>query len=563
MARPDDPQTFNFATPDYAPVLQARAERLARLRSDPALMRTAFDVYRDDPASFLHDWAMCSDPRVVSTGRSGTMPMLLMPRQREMIEAFHEAWRTSSPLVVEKSRDCGASWLMAAYAATMCLFYNDLTISMGANLESRVDLSGSPDCLFYKVKFFIRNLPREFRQGWNLKNAAHMRLNFPSTGSAIVGECGDQIGRGGRSSIAFLDEAAHIERPKLVDAALAANTDVRIDVSSVRGMANSFAERRHSGRIKVFTYHYRDDVRKGPEWAEKKRTELNDDVAWNAEYELNYLASVVGQLIKPEWVQAAVDAHKKLGLEPMGARSGAYDPADEGDANAFAARHGNVVTHLETWSGRGKTMAHSTEHAFAICDNLKLEGFVFDGDGLGHGTRGFADTIARRRAERRQRPIRVTMFRGSSAVLHPDRKEAGSDVTNKDRFANSKAQSWIALRDRFEATWRVVNGAKDVDPEQIISLSSEIKELGPLCVELSIPAWHTAPSGRIVVEKFGEDGNANSPNRADCIMMLMGKAVRKPMIITEEMADAIEASLSASPDSPPIYDPSREYGQWR
>ncbi len=544
MARPDDPATFNFRTPDYAPVLQARADRLARLRSDPGLMRTAFDLYREDPASFIHDWAMCSDPRVVSTGRSGTMPMLLMPRQREMVEAFHEAWRTSSPLVVEKSRDCGASWLMAAYAATMCLFHHDLTISMGANLESRVDLSSSPDCLFYKVKFFIRNLPREFRGGWTLKNAAHMRLAFPATGSAIVGECGDQIGRGGRSSLAFLDESAHIERPKLVDAALAANTDVRVDVSSVNGMLSSFAERRHSGKIKVFTYHYRDDLRKGPEWAEKKRSEM-DEVTWASEYELNYLASIHGQLIKPEWVQAAIDSHKKLGLEPMGVKSGAFDPADEGDLNAFAARHGNVVTHLETWSGRGSDMGASTERAFQITDELHLESFVYDGDGMGAGTRALANAISARRAERKQRHVKVTAFRGSGAVVHPDSKSPGTDVTNKDRFYNAKAQQWLTLRDRFEATFRAVNGDKKVDLEKTISISSDIKELSALCVELSTPAWRTSTSGRIVVEKYGEDGTASSPNRADCIMYLMGVAKRPGLRMTEAQADEFEANFPA------------------
>jgi phage terminase large subunit len=118
-----------------------------------------------------------------------------------------------------------------------------------------------------------------------------MRLVFPDTGSAIVGEAGDHIGRGGRSSIYFVDEAAHLERPKLIEASLASNTDCRIDISSVAGMANPFAEKRHSGRVKVFTFSWRDDPRKGPEWYAQQQAKL-DPVTLAAEVDMDYRASL-------------------------------------------------------------------------------------------------------------------------------------------------------------------------------------------------------------------------------------------------------------------------------
>ena len=67
------------------------------------------------------------------------------------------------------------------------------------------------------------------------------------------------------TEIYFLDESAWLERPKMIDAALLANTDCHIDISSVSGMQNSSAERSHSGKVKVFTFHYRDDLRNTPE----------------------------------------------------------------------------------------------------------------------------------------------------------------------------------------------------------------------------------------------------------------------------------------------------------
>jgi hypothetical protein len=163
---------------------------------------------------------------------------------------------------------------------------------------------------------------------------------------------------------------------------------------------------------------------------------------------------------------------------------------------------------------------------------------------MGHGTRALANGISARRAEQGQRRVNITMFRGSSAVMYPDRKTPGTDVKNKDRLYNLKAQCWLTLRDRFEMTYRAVNGAKDYDPEQIISLSSDIKELTALCVELSIPAWRMSTSGRIIVEKYGEDESASSPNRADCVMMLMGAPVNRGLQIAPGTADRIDSGMS-------------------
>jgi hypothetical protein len=53
-------------------------------------------------------------------------------------------------------------------------------------------------------------------------------------------------------TIYFVDEAAHLEHPEKVDAALSQTTNCRIDMSSVRGMANPFAKKRWGGKIEPF-----------------------------------------------------------------------------------------------------------------------------------------------------------------------------------------------------------------------------------------------------------------------------------------------------------------------
>jgi len=124
-------------------------------------------------------------------------------------------------------------------------------------------------------------------------------------------------------------------------------------VSTPHGMANPFAEKRHSGMVKVFTFHWRDDPRKDDEWYAKQCNEL-DAITIAQEIDINYQASVEGVLIPSEWAQAAIGAHRKLGIEPTGKRSGSLDVADEGkDKNAFVSAHGIVIESIRIWSGKG------------------------------------------------------------------------------------------------------------------------------------------------------------------------------------------------------------------
>ncbi len=83
-------------------------------------------------------------------------------------------------------------------------------------------------------------------------------------------------------------------------------------------MDNPFAQKRHSGRIPVFTFHWRNDPRKDEQWYEKECLKIDNPVIVAQELDLNYQASVEGILIPAEWVQAAIDAHIKLGFLTTG-----------------------------------------------------------------------------------------------------------------------------------------------------------------------------------------------------------------------------------------------------
>lgn len=526
------PFPFDFKNPDYVEVFQWRAERLARIREDPSCIPALKAYYKEHPAQFILDWGMTYDPRNVERGLPASIPFLLFPRQEEWIEWFMERWRRQEPGITEKTRDMGMSWLTIGLGCTVCLHHSGMAVGFGSRKEEYVDKIGSPKSLFEKARSFMSMLPREFRGGWERKrHAPHMRIMFPETESVMTGESGDGIGRGDRTGFYIVDESAFLERPHLVDASLSATTNCRQDVSTPNGMGNPFAQRRHSGKISVFTFHWRDDPRKDDAWYAKQVDEL-DPVTVAQEIDINYSASVEGVLIPSAWVQAAVDAHKKLGIEVTGERLGALDVADEGkDQNAYAGRHGILLDLVDEWTGKGSDIFGTVQKAFGHTDGHGGSRFDYDADGLGSGVRGDARVINEQRAEQKRPQLQVQPFRGSGGVIEPD-KEMVPKRKNKDFFANLKAQGWWALRLRFQRTYRAVVEGMEFDPDDIISIDSRLPILSKLTLELSQPTYHVNGTGKVVVDKAPE--GTKSPNLADAVMILYApKAQRQGLVLSK------------------------------
>jgi hypothetical protein len=332
-----------------------------------------------------------------------------------------------------------------------------------------------------------------------------------------MGQAGDDIGRGGRTTMFIIDEAAHIERPHLVEASLASNTDCRIDISSVSGLANPFAEKRHSGRVKVFTFSWRDDPRKGEAWYADQKRRL-DPVTLAAEIDIDYRASTEGALIPMAWAQSAVGALERLGIKPSGDRRAALDIADEGrDRNAFAARYGQRLECLKSWSGANRDIFASVEMAFLCCDERGYRSFRYDADGMGAGVRGDARVINERRKTQGLRWIDDQVYRGSAAALDPD-GEMVPGRRNADFFANLKAQSWWSLRQRFQATHRAIAEGGQFDADELISIAPDLEELPQLLQELSQPTYSINGAGKIVIDKA--PAGFKSPNLADAVCMV-------------------------------------------
>lgn len=538
---------FDWKNPNYTQVFQQRVERLKRLRADPGLMRAVKQHYRKNPADFINDWGMTYDPRNIAVNISPNVPFILWPRQREFIEWLYNRWRDQRRGMVEKSRDMGITWLSAGFASSMWIFEPGFAAGFGSRKEDLVDRSGDMDSIFEKIRFFINNLPRDFRP--ESYGSAHMRVTNPENNASITGEAGDDIGRGGRKSIYLVDEKAFIERQKKVDNALSQTTNCQIDMSTPNGSGNEFYKlrQRFNNTDALFIFDWRQDPRKDDAWYQKQLEE-KDEVSVAQEINRDYNASAEDSFIPAKWVAAAVDAHKKLGFIPQGLRVTGFDPADTGDAKAAVNRHGSVI--LQATQLKKGDITHAMPWVFNIADQFRADVLCYDGDGMGAPTMKL--TLPNMAVGR----MKVIAYHGSAGVLDPEKKpdehntakrklrpahERTAELhkddatlrTNADTYTNFKSQTWSWLRNRFELTYEAVQRATqgqivNVDPEDLISLDSGCECLMELMAELSRPKRIFTNNGKIQVEtkKQMKTRSVDSPNLAEGLVIAM--SVRKP-----------------------------------
>jgi len=552
----------DWKNPDYEEIFWQRRQSLELLRAQvdkeiaAGATRTTLDDlkdhYREHPADFISDFGVTFDPRNADIGLPTVIPFVLFDRQREWVDWVIGHWRARQRGLTEKSRDMGLSWLSTALGCTLCIFNDSLAIGYGSRLVDYVDKLDTMKPLLPKARMFMKYLPEEFRAGWvEQRDAPYMRLMFPETGSIIIGEGGDQIGRGDRESIYFVDEASYLENAESVEHALSFTTNCRIDLSSVNGRNNKFAENRWSGKIDVFLFHWRDDPRKDQEWYDKLPLPEDqggkgmDPVTIAQEVDCNYSASVEGIVIPGVWVESAIDAHVRLNVELTGARGMSLDVADEGiDKNAICRSRGILIEGSEEWSGKGADIFDTVQRAFDFCDLHGYPAFDYDSDGLGAGVRGDARVINENRRALGAKPIYAVGFRSSEGVVDPDGivdgtigRDGDKGRLNKDYFLNRKAQGWWALRRRFQKTHRwIVDGVK-CSPDEIVSISSKCPNHRKLVAELSQPTFAPNGVGKMVINK--KPPKTKSPNLADACMIRFAPKDAPPAEYTQELVALI------------------------
>lgn len=473
--------------------VEDKLKALSNINKSEQNKKIAFEYYRDKPVEFINDWVITFDPRLKE---NKFIPMILFPKQKEFIEWLNDRYKNNENGICEKSRDSGMSWLAMAWSIHKWIYEDGFSAGFGSRKADFVDKLGNPSSIFEKGRMLIRYLPKFFLFD-GFKEDVHltyMRFINPTNGATITGESGDNIGRGGRTSIYFKDESAFYERPELIEASLVANTEVQIDISTPNGNGNPFHQKAVGGLIPKFTYHWTDDPRKNKEWKDKKIKEVGE-IIFAQEYDIDYDASLPNICINNSYVRECVN----IEVDDTGDIVAGLDVADDGDdKNAITIRQGEKVLYIDSWSGLD--VGQTTLKALNICEEWNVTIMNYDSIGVGAGVKSTVNLVKPKNIE----CIPVSVAESPSDLKYGDKKF-------KDTFLNLRAELWWLMRDRVKA--------------KKISIINDSELLS----ELSQPLYFFNENGKIKIESKKDMRNRGikSPNKADSLLLAFAQTKKK------------------------------------
>jgi len=195
-------------------------------------------------------------------------PFITYERQDEMIEFLLECFLQGHDGLIDKSRDMGASWLIALFIHWLWLFgRDDLQLREMSRVEDLVD-SPISKSLFFKHDTVNAYLPEWMCPPGVLargrENRTSMRIHNVLNGSTIAGESTNASAfSGDRAALILLDEMAKMNNGESIKRSTAAVCPCRIVNSTVDLPGSCYSMWKASGQIKVFPLMFWDHPRKG------------------------------------------------------------------------------------------------------------------------------------------------------------------------------------------------------------------------------------------------------------------------------------------------------------
>jgi len=450
----------------------------------------------------MTDWCWTYDPRNVGYKLPALMPWIPWQKQIDFIEWFYYIYLNGKRGLVEKSRDAGATWLFCFVFLREWRWEQGFAAGFGSRKFTLVEERDNPKAIFSKLRQLLYNqptwwMPKDFNRNTHDKLA---NLINPEMSSNIAGEGGDDIGRGDRRMVYVVDEKAFVEHQENADAALSQTTNVQFDLSTPNGM-NHFGQKRMSGKVNIFTFDWRDDIRKDGQWYQKQKNEL-DSVVLAQEVDHDYYCSVENLFIDPKHVRAAIN----LKLEKGGMRSSGLDVAAGGENNSSVAnRSGPYVKVIE------KDFDNGIDLSFWAKDEVvenKSQYLNYDKIGVGYAVSS---------AYNKMEDLPFKFYGINSGDTPSDTYYPEFGKTGKEMFHNARAEWWYLLAKRFQKTYEYVVEKVPYPHEELISIENDSN----LEAQLSSVKKIRKENGKIKAESKDEmlKRGVKSPDSADAVVM--------------------------------------------
>ena len=301
--------TYKDVPKDHYDNLMWRKGVLKWCEADEEMREEVYMACSRDILFYINTFGWTYNPRPdpVTGKLQGLLPFNTYPFQDDALLGMQESFGVQD-MVIEKSRDMGATWINLWLIDHAWRFIPDLTILIASRKEQYVYLKGAEEALFTKLEVI-----RKWQPSWLVPNLhdPKLRLINLDNRSIILGESTTgNLGRGGRKTVIFVDELGswEVKDGFEIQRATRDATACRIYNSTHNGVNNAFYKATKNENFKKFRFFW-------PDHPEKARGLYR--VSENGDIEV----------IDKKWHKKNPDYkfNKELPQNPQGYRSAWYD----------------------------------------------------------------------------------------------------------------------------------------------------------------------------------------------------------------------------------------------
>jgi len=254
------PDAFFQSIPtDIVENLHWRMDLHTILEKDKGMQAAFLNMLYEKPQIAFNACYFTYNPRNKPGKRN--LPFILRPAQYEAIDKLKDAIDNGHDLLVDKSRDEGATEIVSKLFALYFTIVPESSFLTGSRKEEYVDgatslngsrVGGSPRCIFHKILYAFATSPVWMRPNVDKK---HMHIMNLTNGSIIDGEAtNENFGAGDRRTAILLDEFGRVDH-KLAQNIRESVADVSDCVlynsTHFYGRGHPFARLRFSGKCGV------------------------------------------------------------------------------------------------------------------------------------------------------------------------------------------------------------------------------------------------------------------------------------------------------------------------
>lgn len=395
----------------------------------------------------------------------------LWEEQKKIIRSFHDAFINRKSLVLLKSRQQGASWMVCAFVAWVAIFFPNQQIIFTSKDEEALHIKGDPSTLMGKVEYIINSLPKTFRED-AIHTCEMFTRNFKINDTIINGQTGKEAGRSRTASLTINDELAFNKNQAALVKSLTSGCKCNFFLSTLDEPNDTFHRlTQNKSYMQIRLWATQDPRIKDYAKFRADYIAKTDLATFLREIEGKFNTANSLYLFEPDWVEKLPSLRPQFKPNRFPRVAGLDVAAYGNNNNVLYIRQGPYKIAKEKWN---KCEFHeSVDQIIELHQEYGFDTLAFDEIGVGMGIAS--------EFRRREKDIKFHVAGVNVSAPHDDKQYKVFEETIHEEsglvFVNLRARLYWILRER---TRKTVTGTATED-ELIYPDDDEIfEQMGPM-----------------------------------------------------------------------------------